>query len=123
MFNEKFMEVIKDEGVVAIVTTGESEAHVSNTWNSYLTLADDNLLMIPAAGMIKTEKNILNNSKVKLTIGSKNVMGYRGMGTGFLIEGTASFLKSGEKYEMMKAKFPFLTRVLVVEVNSIKQTL
>lgn len=79
--------------------------------------------MIPAAGMIKTEKNTKNNPKVKLTMGSKNVMGYIGMGTGFLVEGTASFLKTGEKYDMMKSKFPFLTRVLIIEVNSIKQTL
>lgn len=45
------------------------------------------------------------------------------MGTGFLLEGTAKFLKDGDKFEMMIEKFPFLTRVLEITVNSCKQTL
>jgi len=123
MFNEKFKQVINDEGVVSIVTFNDKEAHVSNTWNSYLTLVDENTILIPAAGMIKTEKNILINPQVKLTLGSKNVEGHIGMGTGFYLEGTGSFLREGEKYNMMKEKFPFLTRVLVIEVSLVKQTL
>ncbi len=83
MFNEKFLEVISKEGVVSIVTTGVDEAHVSNTWNSYLTIVEENKILIPAAAMIKTEKNIDFNNKVKLTLGSHEVMGYRYMGTGF----------------------------------------
>lgn len=123
MFNEKFLEVISKEGVVSIVTTGADEAHVSNTWNSYLTIVEENKILIPAAAMIKTEKNIDFNNKIKLTLGSHEVMGYRYMGTGFLIEGTAKFLKSGEHFDMMKEKFSFLTRVLEITVTSYKQTL
>ena len=93
MFTEKFFEVLNNEGVVSIVTYNNSEAHVSNTWNSYIVLADENKILIPAAAMIKTEENININSKVKLTIGSHEVMGYRYMGTGFLLEGKARFLK------------------------------
>lgn len=123
MFNEKFLEVIKHEGVVSIVTCGEDGAHVSNTWNSYLTLKDGDKILIPAAAMIVTEKNINQNNRVKLTVGSHEVMGYRYMGTGFLLEGTAKFLKEGEDFKMMKEKFSFLTRVLEVTVTSCKQTL
>lgn len=122
MFNEKFLDVINHQGVVSIVTSGE-EAHVSNTWNSYLTLVENNKILIPAAAMIKTEKNININPKVKLTIGSHEVMGYMYMGTGFLLEGTAKFLKEGEYFDMMKEKYSFLTRVLEVTVTSCKQTL
>lgn len=123
MFTEKFLEVLNNEGVVSITTCANNEAHVSNTWNSYLVLIDENKILIPAAAMINTENNININPKVKLTVGSHEVMGYRYMGTGFLLEGTARFLKDGEKFKMMREKFPFLTRVLEVTVNSCKQTL
>ncbi|MBY2476551.1 pyridoxamine 5'-phosphate oxidase family protein [Clostridioides difficile] len=123
MFTEKFFEVLNNEGVVSIVTYNNSEAHVSNTWNSYIVLADENKILIPAAAMIKTEENININSKVKLTIGSHEVMGYRYMGTGFLLEGKARFLKEGSNFKMMADKFPFLTRVLEITVESCKQTL
>ncbi len=123
MFTEKFIEVLKHEGVVSIVSNGTNEAHVVNTWNSYLEIAEGNKILIPAAAMIKTEENVKLNPKVKLTLGSKEVMGYQYMGTGFLLEGTAKFLKEGEHYDMMLKKCPFLTRVLEVTVVSCKQTL
>lgn len=123
MFSENFFEVLNHEGVVSIVTCTNNEAHVANTWNSYLVIVDDNKILIPAAAMINTEENINTNPKVKLTIGSHEVMGYRYMGTGFLLEGTAKFLKDGEHFKMMKEKYSFLTRVLEVTVSSCKQTL
>jgi Predicted flavin-nucleotide-binding protein structurally related to pyridoxine 5''-phosphate oxidase len=123
MLTEKFLEVINHEGVVSIVTCANNEAHVANTWNSYLVIVEGNKILIPAAAMVRTEKNININPKVKLTIGTKEVMGYRSMGTGFLLEGTAKFLKNGEYFDMMKEKYPFLTRVLEVTVDSSKQTL
>ena len=123
MFTEKFLEVLNHEGVVSIVTCANNEAHVSNTWNSYLVIVEENKILIPAAAMINTENNININPNVKLTLGSHEVMGYRYMGTGFLLEGTAKFLKDGENFKMMRDKFPFLTRVLEVTVSSCKQTL
>lgn len=123
MFTEKFFEVINKEGVVSIVSQGATEPHVVNTWNSYLRITSDEKILIPAAGMRRTEKNINENSKVKLTLGSKEVMGYKYPGTGFLIEGTAKYLTSGEEFDMMKENFPFLSRVLEITVTSSKQTL
>ena len=123
MFTEKFFEVLNNEGVVSIVTCANNKAHVSNTWNSYLVIVEGNKILIPAAAMINTENNININPNVKLTLGSHEVMGYRYMGTGFLLEGSARFLKDGENFKMMKDKYPFLTRVLEVTVNSCKQTL
>lgn len=123
MFTEKFLEVLEQEGVVSIVTCANNEAHVVNTWNSYLVVVEDNKILIPAAAMIHTEENSIANPKVKLTLGSKNVMGYKYMGTGFQLEGTAKFLKDGEHFDLMFEKYPFLTRVLEVTVNSCKQTL
>jgi len=123
MLNQKFMEVIAHEGVVSIISWGEGEPHVVNTWNSYLTLTDNGRILIPAAGMRRTQKNTIVNEKVKLTLGSKEVMGYNYPGTGFLMEGTARFVESGADYDMMFAKFPFLSRVLEITVTSLKQTL
>ena len=121
---EKFYEVLKHEGVVAIVSWGENEPHVVNTWNTYLVITDGEHILIPAYGMRKTEKNVLVNNRVKITLGSKDVMGYKDyQGTGFLIEGTARYVETGDIYDMMKEKFSFLTRVIDVTVTSIKQTI
>jgi len=123
MLNEKFYEVISHEGVVSIVSWSNGDAHVVNTWNSYLNTVQDYKLLIPAAGMRKTESNINVNERVKVTLGSREVMGHRSMGTGFLIEGTAKFLESGAEFDMMKERYPFLSRVLEITVTSLKQTL
>jgi hypothetical protein len=123
MINEKLLDVISHEGVVAIVSWSNDEAHVVNTWNSYLNVTEDGRLLIPAAGMRRTQKNVEVNNKVKVTLGSKEVMGHQYMGTGFLIEGTARFVESGSEFDMMKTKFPFLSRVLEITVLSAQQTL
>lgn len=120
---EKFFEVLKHEGVVSIVSWGV-EPHVVNTWNSFLVVTDDERILIPAYGFRKTEKNVVVNDRVKLTLGSKEVLGYKDyQGTGFLIDGTARYISSGEEYDRMKQKFSFLTRVLEVTVISAKQML
>jgi hypothetical protein len=123
MFDERFMEVVSKEGVVAIVSCAEGEAHVVNTWNSYLVFPDDQRILIPAWKMLKTEKNIIKNNIVLLTLGTKEVEGRMGPGTGYLIKGTAKFLRSGPEFDLMKNKYSFLTRVLEVTVSSMKQTL
>lgn len=123
MFTETFHEVVSKEGVVSIVTWAEGEAHVVNTWNSYLQMPDNETLLIPAWKMRKSEQNILRNSKVLLTLGSKEVKGKLGMGTGYLLEGTARYITSGTVFDDMKSRFPFLTRVLEVKVHALKQTI
>ena len=105
MLPEKFFDCLKYEGVVAIGTASASgEAHIANTWNSYLIDTDEEQILIPAAGMRKTE-------------------GYIGPGTGFLLTGTASFLKEGTLFTRMKEKCPFAARVLVFTPESCRQTL
>ena len=124
MLSEVFFEVLKNEGVVSIVTWGKEEPHIVNTWNSYLVVTPDERILIPAYAMRKTEKNLTQNNKLKMALGSKNVLGYNNyQGTGFAIEGTGKYLESGSEFEMMKEKFSFLTRVLEVTVTSAKQML
>lgn len=121
--NEKLIATLGHEGAVAIVTWAEGEGHASNTWSSYVQLTEDERMLIPAAGMKRTQANIELNPRVKLTFGSHEIMGKWSMGTGFLIEGTARFFSEGAEYEGMKAKFPFLTRVLEITPTSVQQTL
>lgn len=124
MLSEKFHHVLKNEGVVSIVSWSTGEPHIVNTWNSYLVVTSDERILIPAYAMRKTEKNLTQNNKLKMALGSKNVLGYNDyQGTGFVIEGTGKYLESGSEFEMMKEKFPFLTRVLEVTVTSAKQML
>lgn len=122
--SEKFFEVLQHEGVVSIVSWGIDEPHIANTWNSYLVVTDDGRILIPAHGLRKTQRNVAVNNRVKLTLGTRNVLGYKDYpGTGFLIDGTAKYLESGSDYEMMKEKFSFLSRVLEITVTAAKQTL
>ena len=124
MLTEKFFDVLKNEGVVSIVSWGTDEPHVVNTWNSYLVVTSDERILIPAYAMHKTEKNVNINNKVKMTLGSKEVLGYKDyQGTGFVVEGTAKYIESGSEFDMMKEKFSFLTRVLELTVTSAKQML
>lgn len=121
--SEKFFEVLKHEGVVSIMSWGV-EPHLVNTWNSYLVVTDDERILIPAYGFRKTQKNVEINNKVKISLGSKDVLGYKDYpGTGFIIEGTAGYIESGDEYDMMKNKFSFLTRVLEITVDKAKQML
>ena len=124
MLSEKFYDVLKKKGVVSIVSWGTDEPHLVNTWNSYLVVTPDDRLLIPAYAMHKTEKNVKQNARVKIALGSKDVLGYKDYpGTGFIVEGTANYLDSGEEFEMMKEKFSFLTRVVEITVTSAKQML
>ena len=123
MITEKFKEVIAHEGVVSIVSWADNDAHVVNTWNSYLVLTDDGRILIPVYGMRKTEKNVGANPQVKLTLGSREVMGFHSPGTGFLVTGTARFITEGDAFEEWKTRYSWLTRLLEVKLESVKQTL
>ncbi len=124
MLTENFYEVLKNEGVVSIVSRGIDEPHIVNTWNSYLVVTSDERILIPAYAMRRTEKNVSLNSKVKLALGSREVLGYNDyQGTGFVVEGTANYIETGSEFDMMKEKFSFLTRVLEISVTSAKQML
>jgi Neuraminidase (sialidase) len=121
--SEKFYEVLKHEGVVSIMSWGV-EPHLVNTWNSYLVVTEDGRILIPAYGFRKTQKNVEVNNKVKISLGSKDVIGNNNyQGTGFVVDGTAKYIESGEEYDMMKSKFSFLTRVLEITVDKSTQML
>lgn len=124
MLSEKFFEVLNYEGAVSITSWGDSQPHVTCTWNSYLVVKNDDTILIPAAGMHSTEEDVAVNNQVILTLAARDVEGFNGyQGTGFRINGQASFLSEGEYFDEMKEKYPFLNRVLEVKVTEAKQLL
>lgn len=122
MIPETLLEVMKQDGVVAIATLGEEGPHIVNTWNSYLKISPEGRLLIPAGYMYRTEANVAFNSKVLITLGSSKVQGLHGPGAGFLIKGTAAFITSGPDFEILKSKFEWLRATMSVTVDSITQT-
>lgn len=123
MFSESFLEVLKHEGVVSVTSWANGNVHVANTWNSFLQITDDNRILIPAAWFNKTQKNVDVQNKIIMTLGSHDVQGKTGMGTGFVVDGTANFLTEGSDFDRMKEKFSFLTRVLEIKADSVRQTI
>ena len=103
MIPEKLLEVLKQDGVVAIATLGEEGPHLVNTWNSYIRITSDERLLI--------------------TLGSSKVAGNMGPGTGFLVKGTAEIASAGADFDLIKAKFAWARAVLAVTIASATQTL
>ena len=123
MIPDKLLEVLKQDGVVAIATLGPDGPHMVNTWNSYIKVTSDGRLLIPAGYMHLTEANIAFNNNVLITLGSSKVAGNLGPGTGFLIKGTAAFVTSGPDFDVLKAKFSWARATLAVTISSVTQTL
>ncbi len=123
MITETFRAVLSKEGVAPIVSWANNDAHVAATWNSYINITADQRLLIPAAGMTGTQHNTALNNKIKMVFGSKEVMGLATMGAGFALEGRARFIDQGPEFDMMKAKFPFLKKVLEITILKLTQTL
>jgi hypothetical protein len=71
--------------------------------------------------MNETEANVDKNNEIQLTLGSKEVQGFHGPGTGFLVRGTAAFIKEGSEFEATKEKFPWVRAILEVKVTSAVQ--
>lgn len=116
-------DVLAHEGVVAIATQGPDGPHLVNTWNTYVELTSDGRMLIPVGGMNTTERNIASDPRVLLTIGSREVAGRIGPGTGFLIRGSARFLVKGDEFSRMKQRFAWMRALLEVTITSLTQTL
>ncbi|WP_281276038.1 pyridoxamine 5'-phosphate oxidase family protein [Geomonas edaphica] len=123
MIPDKMKEVMAHEGVVAIVTQGIEGPHMVNTWNSYLRISDDGKLLVPVGYMHLTENNLAQNPRVLMTLGTREVEGTHGPGTGFLVEGQGTVVDNGASFDSTKAQFPWARAVLEIKVTSAKQTL
>lgn len=85
--NQKFLDVMKDEGPVTIVTINANPASAVNTWMSYIKSdKEKNCLYLPAAGMHSIENDFANDNHVLLARGSKKVEGAAGLGPAFMLK-------------------------------------
>lgn len=124
MLTDIFFDCIKHDGIVSVASAGkDGRAHIANTWNKYLIVTDDEKILIPCFGFIKTEKNVDDNPYIEVVIGSHEVQGKMGMGTGCLLTGKAELFKEGQLFDAMKAKCSFANRVLVFTPETCKQTI
>lgn len=123
MIPEILLEVMKQDGVVAIATLGADGPHMVNTWNSYLRTTEDGRLLIPVGYMQRTEANIAFNPEVLITLGSSKIKGLHGPGTGFLIKGKAVFVTSGPDFDVLKETFKWLRATMAITIESATQTI
>ncbi len=124
MLSEKLLEVIKTppDAALTLVTEGEAGAHLANSWNSYLEIDGDRLLL-PAGGMKTTGHNLLSRPAIQLSITNREVEGLTYKGTGFLIRGYGEMQSQGPAYERIKERFSWARAALVITVTSVTQTL
>lgn len=124
MLNEKLIEVLTSppDGALTIVTEGPDGPHLANSWNSYVTVIDNRLIM-PAGGFQKTGENLRLNPKVRLSVANREVQGLSYKGTGFIVEGTGAFLTEGPDFEAVKARFPWARAAFAVTVLATEQKL
>lgn len=124
MLPEKLYDVLNYDGAVSMTSWSDDIVHVTCTWNSYIQIKEANLLLIPSVGMKATEEDLDRNSQLILTIGTREIEGLRGFpGTAYRVHGHGEFLDEGDYFEETKKKYSFITRVLVVEVDSVEQIL
>lgn len=121
--NTKLLEILNHEqnAGLTIVTNGNGGVHISNTWNHYVKMSGETLL-IPAGGMVQTEKNILNNPTVQLSITNPFVQGFQYPGTGVVVKGLGEFITEGDEFNSMKMDFPWIRAIFKIRIDSVKQT-
>lgn len=120
---QPFLQILRHEGVVAIATQGPDGPHLVNTWNSYLQITEDGRLLIPVGGMQHTEAHLAADDRILVTLGSREVPGLHGPGTGFLVRGTGRFHVTGPEFEAVKGRFAWARAALAVHPESVSQTL
>lgn len=120
---EEFLDVLRDKGPATIVAVNGKPASVVNTWAQYINVVADDTILIPAAGMHSIQNDLQEDPEraLTITIGSYSFPGKSGMGRGYHIHGSGSFIKDGAYFEQMKAQFNWIRAVLVVKINDIEQ--
>ena len=69
-----------------------------------------------------TQDNIVANNRVKMLVGSKEIQGKFGPGTGFLLEGAAPMIREGRELALMRERFDWANCLMEITVTQITQT-
>jgi len=122
----KAKELLDKAEVVVIGTCSGDGIHLVATWGDFVRaigIQDGNKIVIPAGGYRQTEQNLKGNNKVEVLVGSKQVEGTQGMGTGCRLSGTGEVQTSGELYDLTKSGFPWARGAFVIHVDEIEYML
>lgn len=122
----KCREVLDKAEWVAIATTGPDGPHLAGTWGGYiraLGIKNDEIIMAPAGGYVKTEQNLEQDNRIELLCGARQVQGVNGPGKGCRIRGTGQLQTSGDLADAAKKKFPWARGVLVVKAEEVMEQL
>ncbi len=124
MLDPKLIEILTTgaDCALTIVTNGPAGPHLVNSWNSYVVIEGDELL-IPAGGMVHTEENLQKDNAVCLSVSNRDVMGLRYKGAGMTLFGTARIESEGDAFEAIRQRFRWARAVLVIRVEKSVQTL
>jgi hypothetical protein len=96
------------------------------TWGDFirsLDINDGKTILIPVGGYHQTERNLKEDNRIELLIGSKQVQGKNGPGMGYRLVGRGEIIVSGEFAELTKSKFPWARGALVIVVEKADQLL
>jgi hypothetical protein len=126
ILNGTIKDVMEKTEVVAIATYRENGPHLVATWGDYirsLDIKDGKTIIIPAGGYHHTERNLQDDNRIELLVGSKQAQGKNGPGTGCRIFGRAEIITTGKFAELTRSKFPWARGALVIEVEKVDQLL
>ena len=115
--NKTVIEILEHEGPASFVTAGNDGPHMAATWNSYIEIASDSVVIIPVGSLKKTEENIHAGSKVQMIVASKDIQGKNGPGAGFLLKGTAQFKNTGMDFERTRSRFPWARAIMLFTIE------
>ncbi len=117
--NTVVREVIEKCEWVAVATVGTDGPHLAATWGDYIRALGvrDDVILIPAGGLRKTEANLKANPRIELLLASRAVRRPQGQGQGCVVSGTGELRATGPEADLAKARFPWARGVLVVKVE------
>ena len=118
-------EVCEVTEFVAMVTAGDDGPHLVGNWGDYLRALgiEEDRIVLPAGRYQTTERNLGKNSRIQLMVASRSVQGTRSPGQGYVIEGTARIVSSGELFDKVKARFAWARGAIVIDVKEVRAQL
>lgn len=125
ILTDKFLELLKYEGEVALTSWGaDAEPHATGTWISYLTLTADGRLLAPAAGFTNFERDMAVNDTVLALMAVREVTGFNDYpGIGFRLTAKAKLLSEGADFVTVKEKYPWCRQALELVPIKLEQLL
>ncbi len=119
--DKKVIEILEHEGPASFVTAGPDGPHMAATWNSYIEVAGDSVIIIPVGQLQKTEENIRAGSKLQMIVASKGISGNNESGAGFLLKGSAEFKKTGIEFQRISSRFSWARAIMIFNIEEEKQ--